>query len=342
MLPANREPWRDNARDACDHHAGYRTAAKGMRVGERTFAPKIDPFNHAFRPTSSIGDSLVVGQLEDHRRGLVSKLLRADNSRMFSRRRVEAGRYAEDRYRQGLRRWRAGTRLVAIGILGPLLVLGVAGLIAFGQEISWLAGALAGAAIAGWTMLRDTPPRYVEQWRDGAEGERKTERALRPLERSGLHVVHDVPSRYGNYDHIAVGIGGVFLIESKNLQGTVELRDGVPHLLRRLDPEAKLRFERIRPTALGAAARLKEEIERESGVRIWVQAVVVFWSPFRQGLVDDGRCVFVHGTRLQEWLAGRPTRLPPGTVKRIADALDQVAERGPGQPATSAPKLTPI
>lgn len=223
-----------------------------------------------------------------------------------------------------------------------MLLVAVGALIVYGHELSWLAGALAGVAIAAWAMLRDTPPRYIEQWRDGAEGERKTEKALSPLERSGLHVVHDVASRYGNYDHIAVGSAGVFLLESKNLQGTVELRDGVPHLLRRLDPEAKPRFERIRPSALGAAAALKEEIEVESGLRIWVQAVVVFWSPFPQGLVDDRRCVFIHGARLEEWLAGRPSRLAPGSVERIALALNRVAEREAFQVETSARKLSPI
>ncbi|HUB36190.1 MAG TPA: nuclease-related domain-containing protein, partial [Solirubrobacteraceae bacterium] len=58
-------------------------------------------------------------------------------------------------------------------------------------------------------------------WGLGAEGERRTERALRPLVRSGWSIVHDVEARYGNYDHIAVGPAGVFLLETKNLRGIV-------------------------------------------------------------------------------------------------------------------------
>ena len=223
-----------------------------------------------------------------------------------------------------------------IAVLGPTLAIGIAGLVVYGHEISWLAGALAGTAIATWAMFRDTPPRYVEQWRDGAEGERKTEKALRPLERSGLWVLHDVPSRHGNYDHIAVGRSGVFLLESKNLQGTVELRDGVPQLLRRLDPEAKLRFERIRPTALGSAAALKAEIEERTGLRIWVQALVVFWSPFPQGVVEDGRCVFLEGARLPRWMADRPGRLTPESVERISVALADLAGGRLGEEAPRA------
>jgi Nuclease-related domain len=50
--------------------------------------------------------------------------------------------------------------------------------------------------------------RGLRNWRVGAEGERATERALRPLERSGWRVFHDVQERYGNYDHIVVGRAG--------------------------------------------------------------------------------------------------------------------------------------
>ena len=194
-------------------------------------------------------------------------------------------------------------------VLGPFIAAGLAVLFLDGHALSWCAGAFAGVFVGAWIAFRETPPSYVENWHDGAEGERKTEKALEPLERSGWHIVHDVQARYGNYDHIAVGPAGVFLLETKNLGGIVELRDGVPHLRRRLDPEADTRLDRIRPRALAAAAHLKEDIERRTGHRTWVQAVVVFWSEFPEGLVDDGRCIFVHGPRLHALMQGRPNRL---------------------------------
>ena len=69
-------------------------------------------------------------------------------------------------------------------------------------------------------------PQYIQNWREGAEGERKTAKALKPLKRSGLRVLHDVQRRYGNYDHIAIARAGVFLLETKNLKGSVEVRTG--------------------------------------------------------------------------------------------------------------------
>jgi hypothetical protein len=238
-----------------------------------------------------------------------------------------AGRYAEKRYRRGLRSWRSRTRPILVLYLGPFVLAGVVGGVIAGHLLSWGLGLICGAAAGVWMTMRDTPPAYIEHWHDGAAGERKTEKALRNLERAGLRVVHDVQARCGNYDHIAVGPSGVFLLETKNLTGIVELRDGVPHLHRRLDPQAVTRFERIRPRALAAAANLKEDIQRETGHRVWVQAVVVFWNDFPEELVDDGRCVFVQGVRLRAWLEHRPAVLDADRQTEISATIQRLAER---------------
>jgi hypothetical protein len=163
-------------------------------------------------------------------------------------------------------------------------------------------------------------------------------KALAPLTRSGWTIVHDVQARYGNYDHVAVGPAGVFLLETKNPGGIIELRDGIPHLRRRHDPDAVTRLDRIRPCALAAAANLKEDIQRRTGQRTWVQAVVVLWSDFPEGLVDDGRCIFVHGPRLHALLYGRPNRLNPQDAEKIATAVADIAKSDPSDnTATSDP-----
>lgn len=246
----------------------------------------------------------------------------------------KAGRYAEQRYRQGLQRWRARIRPYLIAIFGPFIVAGIVVLIVEGHPFSWLAGAVAGNFIGAWIWIRDAPPRYVEQWQDGLEGERKTEKALRPLERAGWHVTHEIDAHHGgNYDHIVVGHAGVFLLDSKNPQGFVELRDGVPHLRRSLDPDADTPLDRIRPKVLRAAVTVKEDIERRTGHSVWVQGVVVFWSNFSQELVNDGRCVFVDGKQLRSWLQSQPTRLSDVAVTEIAEAVTALADPEPRESA---------
>lgn len=248
---------------------------------------------------------------------------------VFRHTQQRAGTYAEKRYRQGLRRWRAKTRPLLLAFFGPFILVGVAVLILDGHILSWSAGAIAGIFTGAWIAFRESPPAYIENWHEGAEGERKTERALAPLKQHGWRIVHDVKARYGNYDHIAVGPGGVFLLKSKNLQGIVELCGGMPRLRRRHDPNAAVSLERIRPRTLMGAASLKKELERRSGQRTWVQAVIVFWSDFPEGVVDDGRCIFVHGSRLHPLMHGRANRLSDNEVEEIASAIAEMASQEP-------------
>lgn len=125
----------------------------------------------------------------------------------------------------------------------------------------------------------------------------------------------------------------MFLLETKNLGGIVELRDGMPHLRRRHDPDADTPCERIRPRALAAAAGLKGDIERRTGHRIWVQAVVVFWSEFPEGLVDDGTCVFAHGPRLRAFLEGRTNQFNDIQIVEITAAIAHIASQDPTESA---------
>lgn len=129
---------------------------------------------------------------------------------IFASKERRAGTYAKDRYQRGLRKWRAANRLLLLATFGPIILAGIAVLVVDGQFVSWCAGAVAGVALGAWIGIRESPPAYIEQWQAGAEGERKTEKALAPLKRHGWHIVHDVPTRSGNYDHIAVGPAGIF------------------------------------------------------------------------------------------------------------------------------------
>lgn len=244
---------------------------------------------------------------------------------LLKRKSPEAGGYAQQRYERGLRRWRSRIRLVLAAICGPFILAGFYVLIIDGSTLSWCAGALSGAFMAIWMAFREMPPAYIENWADGAEGERKTEKQLRPLQREGITLLHDVQARYGNYDHIAVGRSGVYLLDSKNLNGIVDVRAGTPYLRRRLDPDAETRMDRIRPRVLSAAAHLSEDISRHLGRRVWVQAVIVFWADFPEGLVEDHNCVYIDGSRLHGWLQNRPVKFEQADVEQIAGAVTDIA-----------------
>ncbi|MFC8190242.1 nuclease-related domain-containing protein [Cellulomonas sp. NPDC057328] len=66
-------------------------------------------------------------------------------------------------------------------------------------------------------------------WSVGAEGERLVAASLAYLERYGWTTLHDVrwPGRkQANIDHIAIGPGGIVVIDAKNWSGHVAVTDG--------------------------------------------------------------------------------------------------------------------
>jgi hypothetical protein len=103
--------------------------------------------------------------------------------------------------------------------------------------------------------------------------------------------------------------------------GVVSLRGGELILEREPSAGASPRLERLRPHALSDASALRHDVERVTGQRLWVQAVVVIWSEFPAGCVTDGRCVFIHGSRLAEWLSRRPHQLDSAETDGVARAL---------------------
>jgi hypothetical protein len=70
----------------------------------------------------------------------------------------------------------------------------------------------------------------ADAYERGAAGEERTAQALAMLPAAGWFVLHDVRwpgKRFANIDHVVIGPGGVFVIDSKAWSGRVEVRDGV-------------------------------------------------------------------------------------------------------------------
>jgi hypothetical protein len=112
--------------------------------------------------------------------------------------------------------WRVAVILgmgAAGGVFGSLLA----------PRLGLLLGGLAATA-AGWG-LRFRPSPDAVAWRRGAAGERRTARLLSHLERHGWAVLHDLalPRSQANIDHLVIGPGGVFVIDSKQYRGRLQL-----------------------------------------------------------------------------------------------------------------------
>ncbi len=71
--------------------------------------------------------------------------------------------------------------------------------------------------------------RVAQAWERGAEGESATARLLAglPPEWTVLHDLRWPGRRFANIDHLVIGPGGVFVVDSKNWTGRVQVQDGV-------------------------------------------------------------------------------------------------------------------
>jgi hypothetical protein len=104
--------------------------------------------------------------------------------------------------------WRAGT--LAAATIGGGLLIGLT----VGAWLGWPVALLA-ALVTGW-RLRFRPSASASVWRRQAATQRRTAGALRPLEREGQLVLHDVtlPGWSASLDHLVVGPTGVWVIRS--------------------------------------------------------------------------------------------------------------------------------
>lgn len=230
---------------------------------------------------------------------------------MRLRRHVRAGLYADARYKRGLRAYRRRVRWPLLIVVLPMFVF-FWGVTLTRKLDAWslAAGAAATTAVALISFVRDEPPQHVTNWRRGAEGERKTEKALRPLERQGWQVEHDIQmGRRANLDHVVIGPPGVFLLETKNAMGTITFEDGVLVARQFDDPDAVFRYRTLAPRLLDQARDVSVRLREQTARRVWVNAVVVIWGYFPAGYVEHEKVVYIRGDRLKEWLASfEPSR----------------------------------
>jgi hypothetical protein len=200
--------------------------------------------------------------------------------------------------------WRVAAILgvgAAGGVLGSLLA----------PRLGLVLGGLAVMA-AGWG-LRFQPSLDAIAWRRGAAGERRTARLLKPLERQGWAVLHDlaVPGSPANLDHLAIGPGGVFAVDSKQYRGHLQL-----------DPSGRLWHDRspLTPTlrAVSFEADQAAQVLPDPGVAV-VPVVAVHGAQVPWDKVVIQGVPVMPARRLPSMLRQLPAMLGPERVAAVAN-----------------------
>jgi hypothetical protein len=209
--------------------------------------------------------------------------------------------------------WAAWTRSLPWRV-AVILGIGVGGGVLGRQLAPRLGLIVAGLAVAaaGWGLWFRPSPDSVA-WRRGAAGERRTARLLDPLERHGWAVLHDlaVPRTQANIDHLVIGPGGVFVIDSKQYHGRL-----------RLDSSGRL-WHGGYPLA-PALRTVDFEADRAAQVLVDPGVVVVPIVAVHGAQVPWGKVVMqgvpvVAARRLPSMLRALPAVLGPERVAALAD-----------------------
>jgi hypothetical protein len=172
-------------------------------------------------------------------------------------------------------------------------------------------------------------PASTRAWRQGAEGEAKVgARLCKLLQGTGVHLLHDRRlSGHGkaNIDHLAVGPGGVTVIDAKAVHGDVRVQTVGGLFSQR---EQLLRVGGRDRTRLVRGVRAQGEVVRECLSTHGFHAVEVRCAlcfadtnglPFLRRLELDG--VIVDGSKRVAKLARRPGSLREAEVQRVLQAL---------------------
>lgn len=131
---------------------------------------------------------------------------------------------------------------------------------------------IAGRALA-WLLRR---PTRTNSWRTGLVGERIVGKELQRLSRHGWYALHSIPlSPANDIDHLLIGPGGVFTINTKNHKG-MSIWVG--------DDSARINHGEPRPytrKSRAEARRAARTLERGCGFAVVVMPLLVFIQPAR-------------------------------------------------------------
>lgn len=164
-----------------------------------------------------------------------------------------------------------------------------------------------------WTLMKGL--RHIERFYKGARGEERVSEILQTLPDS-YHVFNDFPAGRCHVDHVVVGPGGVFAVETKFWRGQVTAEEG--HIL--LDGQLPDR-DPLAQTIREAAA-VKGVLNR-AGWNGQVSPVLVFASDaFASHRAVLKGAIVINSCELKESFASDRVVLPESELERLVALME--------------------
>lgn len=195
-------------------------------------------------------------------------------------------------------------RLRTLFMLGALAVEATLVGRRFGWQDPRFLGAEVALLVGIFAVSRYVLP-LVDRHQRGALGEEEVGRLLDDLRPGGWQAIHDVSLGRGNVDHVAIGPGGIFTVETKSHPGPVHVA-------------------RLHGSTLGQAQAVRRAVERATGEH--VEPLLVYSRAWVDRPLHRRRGVRVMPARmLRGYLDRQPQRLDGERIEHARRALADAA-----------------
>lgn len=231
-----------------------------------------------------------------------------------------AGGFAQAEFERQRAQYQTKLRAALPLLTSLTLIVMAIGYVALASIAPWLGVVAAIGFGAAGVYVITRLPREALFWERGAHGERKTAEQLDRLADHGFVLLYDrlVPGGRGNIDALAIGPSGVFVIETKNLKGKVEVRQDALFVA---DQPRQTYVEQVYRQALATQVALSELL---NPLRLTVTPVLCIHGgqlPRFEHAVAG--VLLVGGRQLGPSIGARPTLLEPDQVQRLAQEADR-------------------
>jgi len=180
---------------------------------------------------------------------------------------------------------------------------------------TWIGASLLVASFVSiiWALLAGL--RHVERFYKGARGEEKVSSILENLP-DGYHVFNDFAAGNSHVDHVVVGPGGVFAVETKFWSGKVTVEDG--HVL--LDGQLPNRSPLAQANREAANVRA---VLTAAGWNGLVTPVVAFASDsFVAHRATIGGTIVINSNELRSSFDSDRVVIPPDELDRLVNLME--------------------
>lgn len=237
----------------------------------------------------------------------------------------EPGAFAQERFDREKRAHELRMRAMLPSIVAFAALMGLGEVFLLAPAVGPWAG-IVGLVIFVLAVFAVTRlPREALFWEKGARGERRSAEVLDPLGKRGFVILYNrlMPDGRGDIDAIAIGPTGVWVIETKNLSGAVEV---VRDRLFVKDQDRQAMVDQVYREAFAVQQIVGDLLA--SAVTMVVPVLCIHGSRTPRLDRTVGGVRIASGGNLASLLTSGLKKLDPDLVQQIATVLDRKL-RGP-------------